>query len=355
MTAEFPRTYAGFIVLAVILCIPIISRAQTDSSNERMRNSENAVFVLTEPAHPSAGDRVHLKAESPIIDLSKSYLTWRSGGKIIAQGTGVTEADVAISAAGTPLQINVDVSDSFWGEATKSLTISPVELDLLYDAPTYVPPFYRGRSLPSAGTVTRLQALARFTKSGSSLSESQIIYTWSKNGRVLGSLSGAGKSTLSIEAPALFSSDTVSVRATSKDEVLSASASVTIPSTESYVALYQDHPLYGFMYHKMVESVASVPDREMTFAVVPYFASARSPEDTSLEYHWSVDNSPVAASTTNKSLLTIRAGSSGSVAALKLEISHASNIFMSAAGSWAITFGGSSGSTNAGPDIFHSN
>lgn len=213
----------------------------------------------------------------------------------------------------------------------KSLPPSPV--DLLFDADSYVPPFYRGRALPSPGTIMHFQALAHF-----GVADSAITYTWRRNGRVEGDVSGVGKSSVSLPAPTLFGTDTISVDARAADVSAYGSASVTISSIDPSVTLYQDHPLFGIEYYNALTDQTSIPDLEMTFASVPYFAHVQSPDDAGLMYAWSVDGVPVAAATTSGSEITINADNSSGIANVSLILTSATNFLLRGEGAWNVLF-----------------
>lgn len=226
---------------------------------------------------------------------------------------------------------------------------SPV--DLLFDADSYVPPFYRGRALPSAGTNMHLQALARF----GGVPDSQITYTWRRNGQVESSVSGAGRSSISLTAPTLFGTDTISVDARTADGSMYGSASVAISSIDPRATLYQDHPLFGIEYYNALTPLEaspltgltdqnSIPDLEMTFAAVPYFAQASNPNDPRLAYAWSVNGAPVSAATTSLpaqaggSEITINAQNSSGLAAISLLLTSPINFLLHGEGSWNVLF-----------------
>lgn len=347
---------ARWAIVTMLLCcvaIPMHLLAQSTALPGSLRNSENLVFLRAEPANPAPNQRVKVSADSPLVDIASANTIWRVNGKEVARGRGIKAIDAQIENSSTIIE--VEVTDSTWGTVSQTISFFPLQIDLLYDGPTYVPAFYRGRALPSTGSGARFEAITRFPYKEGYLPNSEITFTWSKNGRVIGSVSGVGKSSAIIDAPSLFSTDVVSVTATAQDGILTAEAQVTIPAREPLLALYADHPLNGIMYHRAISRQDVVSDNEMTFAVVPYFALARSPEDSNLKYQWGVNGSNVAGSSTVKSELTIRAGASGKAAALSVDLSHKQNFFTTAKGVWEITFGGvgSGGGTDSNGDAFH--
>src|SRR5262249_28595985 len=153
-----------------------------------------------------------------------------------------------------------------------------------------------------------------------SIPDSSITYTWKVNDRVQGSLSGLGRSSLVIGAPPLFGSDTVEVDAHSNDGSAYGSATLSIPAVDPQPTLYLDDPLNGIEYYNALGAQASVGQLEATFAAVPYFVAARSPDDRSLTYAWSVNGQPVPSSTSSASELTVNAAGSSGIASLSLTI-----------------------------------
>ena len=321
-------------------------------AQEGVPNVENSVRITLSPQYPQAGERVHLSAGSSIIDLPHSDIVWYANGKVIASGRGVTSADVTVGALGKETTIEVDVTAGKV-TATGTAVIIPSEVDLLLESDSYTPPFYRGRALPSAGTSIRLQAIARFVRSGGTLvPQNQITFTWKRNGQVVGNVSGQGKSSAALPAPSLFGTDSISVEAVSADGTFSGATSIRIPSTEPILTVYEDHPLFGLLYHSALGTQTFIPETEMTFVAVPYFAQATSPNDPRLEYAWRVNGKAIPADSTKPSEVTINSNNTPGTALLSLELTHVSNFFMDSSGSWSISFSGQAASPS-GADVFH--
>lgn len=220
-----------------------------------------------------------------------------------------------------------------------SFTNVPNNIDLLIDSDSYTPPFYRGRALPSAGTQLRVQARTYFRRSdGSLVPPSSIVYTWRQNGEVVGSVSGLGKQTAILPSPTLYGTDTISVSAISSDRAFSGTALVRLSSVQPVLNLYQDHPLFGILYHQAMGAHTSIPDSEMTFAAVLYFAQSNGPSDPRLQYKWRVDDLAVPTSSAQASEITINADKSSGVAAIALSVAHSTNYFMNPRGTWSVSF-----------------
>ena len=146
----------------------------------------------------------------------------------------------------------------------------------------------------------------------------------------------------------LFGTDLITVEARTFDGLLANEASFSISPVQPILTLYQNHPLFGMMYHQALSSTTFIPDSEMTFAAVPYFAQTRSVEDPSLTFEWRVNGKKIPVSETDPGAITINADNSSGIAILGLELTHATNYYLDARGLWNITF-----STNASAqDLF---
>lgn len=348
-----------FVVATCVYSVGEFAIAQTEPINNEnikeygLRNLENAVIIKAIPENPSTGETVHLTVEATVFDLSKDTITWIINGKTVSSGQGKSQIDAAINAKGDALDVVVSVFDPVWGLATNAIVLKPLQLDLLYDAPTYVPPFYRGRSLPTAGGTVRLHALARFERGGKIVPTSLITYTWSKNGTVLGKISGLGKSSMVLESPSLYSSDTISVRATANDEALSASASIIIPNTPTTLQLYEDHPLFGVTYFNALPRQVRAQG-EISAAVIPYFAPVNTIKDPSLEFSWLWGNKMLTASSTKPNEVTLDADADS--VSLRVGVTSLVNFYLDAKSDWTFMYGNSGGQTTTkqgATDAFH--
>lgn len=324
----------------LLFSMPVVAFAQSDSSPFLSSTAPDLEITAT-PQNPGANTPVSLSLGSSALDLADSSITWYQNGKALAQGTGVTAATVTTGALGSRLNITAAVTAPDGTQEQAQTTIIPTQIDLLFDGNTYVPPFYQGRALPSAGTMIRAQALAYFKRAdGTLVPPSQISYTWKEGGSVVGTASGTGRSSAFLPAPSLYGSTVLEVDAASLDNSFTGSASIIIPAAPVQLVLYQDHPLYGIVYDNAIVSGASIAQSQATFAVVPYFAQARSPNDPNLAYTWSVNGSSVSSSAQDPSEITLNAQNSSGQAAVSVDITHATNIFLSAQGSWSISLGG---------------
>jgi hypothetical protein len=306
------------------------------------------ISIALSPQYPAPLQSVHLTVNAAGIDLAGSTIVWRAGGNVIAQGIGKNSADIIAGPLGSETSIGVAVIASDGSQYGAQATIAPTQLDLLGGSDSYTPPFYLGRALPSAGTNLILQALPHFKRSnGALIADSDITYTWKQDGQVLGSISGRGRSAAVIPIVHLYGGNTITVDAQSSDGTRSGETTVNVPLSNPVLDLYEDHPLYGVLYSAALRPSTHIPESEMAFAAIPYFAEARAINDPQLAYDWSVNDTRISPSAGSPQEITINADNSSGQAALSLEVTHATNYYFDATGLWNISF--SSGTTAQDP------
>lgn len=334
MRSLIALVFGGFLLFA----LPALAQTSDTGSG--------ALTITANPAYPGPNSTVVFTAESPLLDLQDSSITWTVNGT--PAGSGVS-TKVTMGPLGKETDIGVSVSGASGSDST-SIAIVPTSIDLLWEADSYIPPFYKGRAVPGSGSSIRALAIPHFIDgSGNGVPSSNIDFTWSVNGAVDRSQSGLGESSATFPAAILYGNDVVTVVARTVDGSLSGEASATVETQAPQLALYEDSPLFGVLYYKPVSQTSLASESETTFAAVPYFANARSANDPSLSYQWAVNGSNVASDSQDPSEITISAQSSDT-ADVTLSISDPSDPFFSASGEWHIGFTGPTTNSN---DQFH--
>lgn len=314
------------LALCVVL-VPVWCVAQTIPGFE-----SDLVFRFS-PSYPHPGDTVHVILASSAYDLSVQQIAWSVDGATVAEGKGIMSIDVVAGDAGSETEIDA-VVDTI-GDA--HAVLRPSNLSLLWESDAYVPPFFRGRSLASAGSNVRLQAMPEFIDSdGAPLSNENIVFTWRKNGALVSESSGRGKSSLRVRAPLLFGADTYEVLARTDDNTFANTASVRISAVEPPLVLYRNNPLLGVEYHQAFGSSESVADNELSLIAVPYFLPRA--DIPTLVYDWSVNGVPVGGEEAHSNELTISASGSSARARIDVQLSSSVDLFLAASLSRSVSF-----------------
>ncbi len=214
------------------------------------------------------------------------------------------------------------------------LTTLAQEVDLLWQGETYTPPFYLGRSLWAK------QSEITFLAVPIGLGNPQALaYRWLRNGTVLGSLSGTGKNSLTLTDSVLSKPQTIKVEVLRYDdyeEPVLASKSITLTPVTPSLTVYENNPLYGFLFDNEISGTYLLKEAEVTFGAFPFFFSASDHGQSNLNYKWQTNTGGVET----RESVTYRApeDAAGS-ASINLTLTRPDKILQSAQSNFLIQFG----------------
>lgn len=287
------------------------------------------------PKQPGAYESVMVRLESYSSNLNTLEVTWSLDGKV--QKKGIGEKDFQFTTEGLGSVSTVTVSTS---EFTKSITLRPAELDIVWQTNTYVPPFYKGKALDGRQSSMEFIALpSLFNTNGTLIDPKTLTYTWYRNGSVLGTLSGYGKQVISNGSGILLKPFTIEVEASTPDGSQKIRKGIEIQNIEPEVVFYENHPLYGIMYNRALPQEFSLLSKEISLVVAPYFFETNQRNNPSLSYDWQMNGVDVEAAE-DPSTLILRQPEEvvRGTATLSLSIKHIDRILQFAQESIKINF-----------------
>jgi hypothetical protein len=256
------------------------------------------------PSIPQPGDLVQIRVVSYTTDLNKAAIVWTENGQVVAEGAGLLTHSFVAPKAGQKTVVVMTAAKQGGGTVSKKFTVAPAELDLVYEAETYAPPFYRGRTDFTNSSVVRVAALPNFVNpdTGAAISPDDLVYTWRVGGLVDQSISGYGRSTVDIAGKLVSRGLDIEVEAEAVNSPLHARRTLFIQDSAPDVAIYEDHPLYGVLFERATDRGAAYPvgSTEVSLHAVPYSMDAVSLEDSRLKWSWYTDagKGPAAADVT---------------------------------------------------------
>lgn len=295
------------------------------------------ITLSIDPLTPQAYESVVVTADSLFTNISAADVSWYVNDSLLTSGRGITSVRVPVGAPGSKTTVAVRAVNALGGTIAGETVIIPADAEILWEADSLVPPFYKGRTLAGAGTSVRAEAHVRLARdNGTLIAPEDIMYTWRRNGAVASSVSGKGKNKAVFSAPLLFSTDTLSVTAESIDRTLRTEARTTIPSVDTLLFIYEDHPLFGTLYNRALRPSATIPETEVKLAAFPLFADARAAGDKRLDYSWTVNGTPIAEDPNEPDKIIVSSSGDAVRATLQLVLAHTTNWFEAAQGTWNI-------------------
>ncbi|MEI6843279.1 MAG: hypothetical protein WCK48_02120 [bacterium] len=328
--------YIYFFILFVLVFFGVTTQTHAQFS----ALAPNSINVDISPENPKPSSIVTVTLSSYDTDLNSSNITWKINGLTKVSSRGLKTYSFALGDSGTVTNLDVIIETSGGDVVEKSYTLKPSSVDLLWEAQGYTPQFYRGKTLFSHQDIIKFIALPHITGSnGQEIPASNLIYTWKKNGTILGDYSGYGMNTYTMLGSIISRSLNLSVTVSSPDSESVGSATVTVTPIEPSIVFYEKNPLYGIQFQKaFTDTVKLTNTKEISLFAVPYFFGVSDANNPNLSYKWSINR--VTIDNTNTTTQTFRQvdGTNGS-SYISLSIDNADKILQSASNGFNMQFG----------------
>ncbi len=295
-TRFFSYSYSFFLLIIACaftlmgaMCIaPHPAAAQFDFINS---STGEATKITVIPQHPRAFENVTVSVEDFSQDINTATISWSLSGKSVARGTGVKSYTFTTGALGSVSNLTVSING-----VTHTVSIRPADIDLIWQATTYVPTFYEGKALHTNQSILKIVAEPFFLSSqGTRLDPTTLIYNWKQNGKIMQGASGYGKQTLTVVPSVLAKPIDIEVTVTSKTGDYTATAQTTVEETLPEVVVYENSPLYGIQRQVALNNrVLNLDNQaETALVAVPFFFSSSFDSLKSIAYTWTQNSSSI--------------------------------------------------------------
>ncbi len=291
--------------------------------------SDSDVSVTVTPEIPGALVSTTIALSSLATDLNVATISWSANGQTVLSGIGKKAYTFKTGPIGSTTTVVATIAIPGIPLIVKKITISPLEADLLWEAvDSYVPPFYKGKALPSSEALIKIVAMPNIrTADGIKLKPGDFTYNWKHNYNNEVAQSGYGKNSFIFRHSYLNDEEKVDMTLASIKGGYQASNSVTIAVGAPKILFYENSPQLGVRYAKALGSGGnfSVGPRGISIAAEPYFFSPKNILSSDLDFDWTINNQEVARPET-KNILSVRPESDG-LAKIELLATSRSKIF----------------------------
>jgi hypothetical protein len=300
------------LVLAFSLGIPLLLvHAQYDKS---FITDDPLILSISQP-NPKPGEAVTFTVTTYSFDLDRSNVRWTVNGKVVLSGIGEKRIQTTLGTAGQTTTVGVVVSSSA-GTFSKTFSVKPVQdVDLVWEAKSYTPPFYKGKALFSYQGEVTVEAIPNFFQGGKRINPKNLVYTWKNDGNNIPSASGYGKNSVKLQPQGInIQPLDISVTVSSLDNSLTGIGSTVIGTQQSSGVFYIYSSLYGTLYNHALPQNFELKDSEITIERSPYFFSVSSPySNQAVSYTWSINNQAIPSQSAigNRILLKRPANTAG--------------------------------------------
>lgn len=265
---------------------------------------QNELVATLSPEVPAPGEKLEIRITSYSFDINRAAIVWRLNGKTVKQGMGETSLQMTAGKAGARDVISITAVTPDGQTASKTLTIRPAEVDILWEADSYVPAWYRGKALAGSESNIIFTALPLFYSSrGEKISPSELVYEWEIDHKRQPNSSGFGRYQLKTRGPQLFIPMLVEVSVSDMDGNISARKTIQVSGEKPKVIIYQGRPTEGVSANSSIRKELVMATEEESLVAEPYFFSASNLGG--LSYSWQMNGAGVKT-TKKPDTLTVR-------------------------------------------------
>ncbi len=253
---------------------------------------QGGLSMSMSPQYPAPNEAVSFTLQDFQDDLNTAMIVWTVGGTVVSKGEGNSSFQITAGAAGSSETVGVSVTTSSGITLTKTITIKPAGVDLLWQAHSYVPPFYQGKALfPLQGTVT-VTAMPTFALTN----PQNAIYAWKLGCEALPDLSGLGKNVITLTGSILLRPIDLTVTVKSQNGSVGAQGSLSLTGINPAITFYQENSLYGILYNKAVGQNLSLTG-QVGLDAEPYFFDTTAPYTSNTTFQWNMNGQNISNQT----------------------------------------------------------
>lgn len=270
------------------------SNIPSQSAIEEMVSNVNKPTLTYSPTNSKPGDRVTLRIQDYGNPTDSSLITWFVDGALFSSGIGAKSISFNVGAIGTTSTVYAEITRRSGSvEQTAPVVVGASHVDILWEAvDAQVPPFYKGKALPSWDTIIKTYALPEvYGTEGQQIPRSEFVYTWKKNQSAidLNPQSGYGKDNVYVLADFARKQHVVGVDISHASSGTSSFDSISVKLHDPETVLYEKHPLQGIIFERAIPATVNQPISSGSLRIVayPFGIDKRSRGDIS--YTWKLN------------------------------------------------------------------
>jgi len=309
------------ILILTIFVFPIFFvNAQVDLPSNFPSTSDYLQIKMS-PENPGPNQKVLVSLELYITDLKKAQISWFLDGQLQKKDFGLTSFEFTTKSVGQSQKISILINTFEGSEIRKDIILRPADVDIVWNANTYTPPFYKGRALLTGhGNELTVSAIPNLVDTnGVRIDPQALNYEWHKDNTFLNTKSGFGKNSITIDRESIPRPFNIKVLVSTIDGSISAQKTIKITYLKPQVLVYEKHPLYGILFNNAVKE-SDLENQEITLSAIPYFFSESFKNSPLISYEWKQNGQKILQSS-GQNTMTFRKEDNNQKGKVNIEVS----------------------------------
>jgi len=203
---------------------------------------------------------------------------------------------------------------------------------------SYVPPFYKGKALPTADSEIKVVAMPEIKINSTLVDAKNLTYAWKKDYTNMPGESGYGKNSFVYVNDYLEDSSNISVTVSTVNQDFSVDGNINIGMSIPKINFYKNDNTLGTIWDIALSDPYQIQGPE-TIVAVPYFISPKEIQNPRLVWNWSINDSIINILGFKKNVIPLQpqSGASGT-SKLKLEVENMDKIFQTVSKTMSVEF-----------------
>jgi len=298
--------YITLLILATIAipAVPQISLAQFSGTSFQQTNPSS---LILSPRYPEPNELVKVTLNDYSVNTNGSTIAWFIDGEEQTAARNNRELSFTAKKLGEETQIVARTSLPNGTTLTAQQTVRPIRLDILVEADSSTPYFYKGRAVPALGGSVQVTALPFI---GEDRDPESFSYKWQVGSKVEGGGSRFGKNTITFAAG--FERQTlIFVDVFDTNGILLTSESIYIPLAQPELYFYEVNPLRGLSEIAINKNFIFIGD-EIKVRAEPFFIDNALFRNNPFQ-EWKLNSSKISNPSDDQQEITLRrTGETGS-------------------------------------------
>lgn len=229
------------------------------------------VGIVSNPRHPAPLSEVRLSLNDYNTSTIGASTYWFVDGVELVDMRNERSITLTSGALGEETVVRAEMRSATLPTISMTHTIRPIEIDIILEADTYTPNFYKGRALPTPESSVRAFA---YVHTGDGTSPDALAYKWKFGETVLSGGPVKGKYQVDITVPRL-NGGRLSVEVYTAEGELIGTEYVVVGSVKPLLLFYEYSPLHGLI-QKTSSDTLTVSAPNTTLYAEPYFLNTQN-------------------------------------------------------------------------------
>ncbi|MEK7136325.1 MAG: hypothetical protein AAB821_01915 [Patescibacteria group bacterium] len=267
----------------------------------------NKILFSINPTSPGPQENTSVSIRSFAADIKKSLVIWYLDGVEYERGYNRSVIDFVTGKLGETTQLTAEIRKTGQKTLKETITILPVEINLLWRSDSYRPAFYRSQPPVSTGSKVEMTVVVNFkNEDGITIDPQSLVYNWEQNYQTISSRSGIGKSNFVFTKNQ--GDDNIKVIIETKNGKAIGEKSIVISSEKPIVSLYEVKPIMGVNWTHAINNKEVLGGEKLSIKAEPYGLFSKNYIETGT-FNWTINNNKTGGQDGNPALTTLLSSS----------------------------------------------